>query len=581
MVRGISVFRMGLLLIAAGAAASQGRAENNPALGFFLGYSKAVNAVALSADGRQAISGGQDNLVRLWDVATGLLLRTFDSQANSISAVAFSPDGRQILTGGDDKLLRLWDVATGQNAKIMEGHTAEILAAAFPPSGRLLLSGGKDKTVKLWDAGTGALLKTFEGHSDEVLSVAASSDGRFVLSGSKDKTVKLWDAEAGLLVKTFEGHGDEVTAVALSADGKQALSGSKDRTVKLWDAGSGRLLKTFEGHSGDVLSVAFSSGGKALSASQDQTLKLWDLGRGTLIRTLDGHAGSVTSAAVSSDGQQVLSGSKDKTLKVWDLGKTQLRSTIDLQSVTFWPNGYRDFFSGTSLAKAADPAALDKRLSEKGFKRGNPVFLRIFKADLQAEVWMKKGRTFELFETYQVCAWSGQLGPKLQEGDAQAPEGFYTVGKGQLNPNSHYHRAFNLGYPNMFDRAYNRTGSNLMVHGGCGSVGCYAMTDAAIGELWLLVTAALDGGQERIGVHVFPFRMTEERLTAFDWHPWAEFWRDLKPAYDLFEETRIPPQIGVCNKRYTVRRGHDGTATSPALQSFCPSNKWTTHQSRS
>jgi len=462
----------------------------------------------------------------------------------------------------------------------MEGHTGEILAVAFSQSGRVL-SGGKDKTLKLWDIETGLLLKTFEGHTDEVLSVALSPDGRLALSGSKDKTLKLWDAETGELLKTVEGHADEVTSVALSADGKQVLSGSKDKTVKLWDAGSGRLLKSFEGHSEGVLSVAFSSGGKALSGSQDRTLKLWDLEGGTLIRTFEGHASGVTAAAVSPDGRQALSGSKDKTLKVWDVESGQLSGTIDLQSVTFWPNGYRSFFRGASLAKTADPAALDKRLAEKGFKRGNPVFLRIFKADLQAELWMKKGRTFELFETYPICAWSGQLGPKIREGDGQAPEGFYAIGKGQLNPNSLYHRAFNLGFPNTLDRAYNRTGSNLMVHGGCGSVGCYAMTDAAIGELWLLVTAALDAGQERAGVHVFPFRMTEERLTAFAWHPWAGFWRDLKPAYDLFDETHIPPQISVCNKHYTVQRGHEGTGSAPALQSLCPSNQWTARQSRS
>jgi murein L,D-transpeptidase YafK len=495
--------------------------------------------------------------------------------------VAFSPDGRQILSGGEDKMLRLWDVATGQNVRTMEGHTGEILAVAFSPASPHVLSAGKDKTVKLWDIETGLLLKTFEGHADEVLSAAISADGRFVLSGSKDKTVKLWDTGTGQLLKTYEGHTDEVTAAALSADGRQALSGSKDRTVKLWDVETGQLLKTFEGHSEGVLSVAFPGGSKALSGSQDRTLKLWDLASGAAVKTLEGHADSVTSAAVSRDGRQVLSGSKDKTLKVWDTGNGQLRSTIDLQSVTFWPNGYRNFFHGVSSSKAVDPAALDKRLSEKGLKRGNPVFLRIFKADLQAELWVKKGRTFELFETYPICAWSGQLGPKLQEGDGQAPEGFYSIGKGQLNPNSHYHRAFNLGFPNMLDRAYNRTGSNLMVHGACASIGCYAMTDAAIDELWLLVTAALDAGQERAGVHVFPFRMTEERLAAFAWHPWAEFWRDLKPAYALFEETHIPPQIGICNKRYTVQRGHEGTGSAPALQSLCPANKWTARQSRS
>jgi murein L,D-transpeptidase YafK len=583
MVRGTgSLLRLGLLLlIAAGVTASRPSAGTSPEMALFLGYSRAVNAVALSANGRQAVSGGQDNLLRLWDVATGLLLRTFDAQTNSTNAVAFSPDGRQVLTGSDDKLLRLWDVAAGENTKTMEGHIGEILAVAFSPAGRLALSGGKDRTVKLWDLEAGLLLKTFEGHSDEVLSVAISSDGRLALSGSKDKTVKLWDAGTGQLLKSFEGHADEVTSAALSADGKQALSGSKDKTVKLWDVETGQLLKTFEGHSDGVLSVAYSSGGKALSGSQDQTLKLWDLASGALIKTFEGHAGSVTSAAVSFDGRQALSGSKDKTLKVWDVEKGQLRGTIDLQSATFWPNGYRNFFRGVSFSKTADPAALDKRLLEKGLKRGNPVFLRIFKADLQVELWLKKGRTFELFESYPICAWSGQLGPKLQEGDGQAPEGFYTIGKGQLNPNSHYHRAFNLGFPNLLDRAYNRTGAYLMVHGGCASVGCYAMTDPGIDELWLLATAALDSGQERIGVHVFPFRMTEERLAAFAWHPWAEFWHDLKPAYDLFEKTRIPPQIGVCDKRYTVQRGHDGTASAPALQSLCPANQWTARQSRS
>src|SRR5262249_5999791 len=129
MVRGArSILRLGLFLIAASLTAGPTKAGINPALWFFLGFSKAFHAVSLSPDGRQAASGGQDNLLRLWDVATGLLLRTFDAQTNSINGVAFSPDGRQVLTGGDDKLLRLWDVATGQSAQTMEGHTGEVFA---------------------------------------------------------------------------------------------------------------------------------------------------------------------------------------------------------------------------------------------------------------------------------------------------------------------------------------------------------------------------------------------------------------------------------------------------------------------
>jgi len=565
-------------------AVSQPKAEPNSIAALFFGYSKAVNAVALSGNGRWAVSGGEDNLLRLWDTAAGLLLRTFDTETSGINSVAFSPDGRRILAACNDGRLRLFDVAAGQSVSIMEGHAGEVLSAAFSPGGQQVLSGGSDKAVKLWDAETGQLLKSFEGHSEEVLTVAFSADGRQALSGSKDKTLKLWDIETGQLLKTFEGHTDAVTSSAFSPDGRQAISGSRDRTVKLWDAAAGQLFKTFEGHTGEVLSVAFSPArGQILSASTDKTLRLWDVKAGALVKTFEGHSDAATSAVLASDGALALSGSKDKTLKLWDAKTGQLRSTIDLQSDSFAPNGRRTFgifgfIPGVSLPNAPDVTRLNERLQEKGLKPGDPVFLRIFKGDVQAELWMKRGPRFELFATYPICAWSGQLGPKLQEGDRQSPEGFYTIGKGQLNPNSRYHRAFNLGFPNLLDAANNRTGAALMVHGSCASIGCYAMTDPVIDELWALVTAALNAGQERVAVHVFPFRMTEERMAAFAWHPWAEFWRDLKPAYDLFEETHIPPQIGVCNKRYAVKRGN-AAANAPQLQAACPAgtqNAWRT-----
>jgi murein L,D-transpeptidase YafK len=119
-----------------------------------------------------------------------------------------------------------------------------------------------------------------------------------------------------------------------------------------------------------------------------------------------------------------------------------------------------------------------------------------------------------------------------------------------------------------------------MMHGSCASIGCFAMTDPVIDELWALVTEALNKGQERVGVHVFPFRMTEERLTAFAWHPWAEFWRDMKPAYDLFESDRVPPQISVCNKRYSAKRGSASAASAPALQAACPPARGNQRQGR-
>src|SRR5690606_10316969 len=168
------------------------------------------------------------------------------------------------------------------------------------------------------------------------------------------------------------------------------------------------------------------------------------------------------------------------------------------------------------------------------------------------------------------CRWSGVLGPKLREGDRQAPEGFYTVDSRALNPHSRWHRSFNLGFPNVHDRAHGRTGSYLMVHGGCSSVGCYAMTDPVVDEIWRLVTAGLKGGQGRFHVHIFPFRMTEARLARHEGARWSAFWHDLKAGYDAFEETRLPPTVSVCQGRYTVAPAAADVAGSDRIVAACP-----------
>ena len=224
---------------------------------------------------------------------------------------------------------------------------------------------------------------------------------------------------------------------------------------------------------------------------------------------------------------------------------------------------------GWPLPGTPDLARLNERLAAKGVARGNPVFIRIFKREQELELWMKKGSSFVLFASYPVCRYSGELGPKRYEGDYQAPEGFYTIGRGQLNPHSAYRRSFNLGFPNLYDTANSRTGSFVMVHGACMSAGCYAMTDPVIDEIWELIVAALDGGQKRFGVHVFPFRMTEPNFAMLGSGPWNGFWRDLKPAYDLFEATHTPPKIGVCAKRYAAERGVPGNLGDEELTERC------------
>jgi len=191
-------------------------------------------------------------------------------------------------------------------------------------------------------------------------------------------------------------------------------------------------------------------------------------------------------------------------------------------------------------------------LKQKKLLLGQPILIRIFKETDELEVWVKSGQQYRLYKTFSICTWSGELGPKLKEGDGQSPEGFYSVARAQMKPDSQYHLAFNLGYPNAFDRANGRTGSFLMVHGKCASIGCYAMTDRGIEEIWLLADEALKGGQTAFQVHLYPFRMTDANLRRHAQTRWSDFWSDLKPGYDLFERDRVDLRISVVNKRYAV-----------------------------
>lgn len=203
-------------------------------------------------------------------------------------------------------------------------------------------------------------------------------------------------------------------------------------------------------------------------------------------------------------------------------------------------------------AMAQTKPKIQQELQAKGFAVGQPIFVRIFKIPGVLELWMNKGRGFELFKSYKVCSYSGFPGPKINEGDWQAPEGFYSVSAEQLNPNSGYHLAFDVGYPNEFDQAKHRTGSLIMVHGNCKSVGCFAMTDGRIEEIYLLAHEALAKGQEQFAVHIFPFPMTATNMKKFAASPWIKFWQGLEPGYTAFEQSKQVPEIAVQNGEYVV-----------------------------
>ncbi len=214
-------------------------------------------------------------------------------------------------------------------------------------------------------------------------------------------------------------------------------------------------------------------------------------------------------------------------------------------------NGIPSSARSQKIIKQQTPL-LQKALSKVDLQLGAPIYIRIFKQEAMLELWLKKDDGFVLFKTYPVCTFGfGGLGPKQKEGDGKAPEGFYFVKANQMNPYSSYHLSFNLGYPNAYDRAHNRTGSALMVHGNCVSVGCYAMTDRYIDEIYTLAYSALEGGQSFFRVHVFPFTMTDENMKQQQSSSWYPFWQNLKQGYDFFEENHHnPPNVTVVNKTY-------------------------------
>ncbi len=297
-----------------------------------VGHTGWVISVALSPDGRQALSGSHDGTMRLWDVESGHEKRRFKDFGGWVEAVAFSPDGRQALSSCADLTLRLWEVDTGRELQCFRGHTRGARAVAFSPDGRRALSGGKDGTVRLWDLTTGQEVRRFEGHGNQVESVAFVPGGRQVLSGGWDQKLRLWDAETGRQVRQFEGHTSGVESVAVSGDGRLVLSGGGDATVRLWDLESGQEVRRFEGHTGAVNAVAFCLGGRGvLSAGRDGAVRLWDRDSGEVRGVFVGHSEWVFSVACTPDGPYALSGGggrleggrpvrgKDFALRLWRL----------------------------------------------------------------------------------------------------------------------------------------------------------------------------------------------------------------------------------------------------------------------
>jgi murein L,D-transpeptidase YafK len=215
------------------------------------------------------------------------------------------------------------------------------------------------------------------------------------------------------------------------------------------------------------------------------------------------------------------------------------------------------------------PSRIIAEMQKKNMPRTSPIMMRIFKEEGVLEVWKAKAdNRFDVIASYSICAWSGKLGPKVKEGDRQAPEGFYNLTPAHLNPNSKYYLAINTGFPNRFDQANGRTGSDLMIHGACSSSGCYSMTDEQVLEIYAFARDAFKGGQTSVQLQAFPFRMTAENMARHRDSEHADFWKMLKVGYDNFEVTKRPPEVAICEKKYVFNQEINGSISSAAAA--CP-----------
>jgi murein L,D-transpeptidase YafK len=213
--------------------------------------------------------------------------------------------------------------------------------------------------------------------------------------------------------------------------------------------------------------------------------------------------------------------------------------------------GCEDTGSGSMRAYFPIPPETLALMHEKGTTQNAPVLIRTYKKEAELEIWkMRADGQYTHLKTFPMCRWSGQLGPKVREGDRQVPEGFYTITPGQMNPNSAYYLSFNVGYPNAYDRAWGHTGGSIMVHGVCSSAGCFSMTDQQISEIYALAREGFNGGQREIQMQSYPFHMTAENMAKYRADPNIAFWKQLKEGADNFEVTKAEVTVGVCGKHY-------------------------------
>jgi WD40 repeat protein len=321
------------------------------------GHKKMVSSVAVTANGKRAVSASDDRTLKVWDLETGRALRTLEGHSDGVKGVALTADGKRAVSASADKTLKVWDLDTGRALRTLEGHSDGVKGVALTADGKRAVSASDDRTLKVWDLETGRELRTLIGHTGPVSHAVVTADERRVVSASWDKTLKVWDLKTGCELHTLEGHTEMVSSVAVTADGKRAVSAAFDKKVKVWDLETGHVLRTLEEDHWVTAAAVTADGKRAVSASSP-VMKVWDLETGCELRTLVGHSGQVTDVAVTADGKRAVSASADSTLKVWDLEshRRQYRlggHTHMVVTVAVTQNGMRVVSASSSVIKVS------------------------------------------------------------------------------------------------------------------------------------------------------------------------------------------------------------------------------------
>lgn len=277
------------------------------------GHSAPVRCIAITPDGQLLVSGGDDRIVKVWNINEGEEIYTLIGHSASVISVAISPDGETLASASTNQTIRLWNLKTGQEIKALLGHSKPITCVAFhPKKNSVLFSGSLDTTVSVWNLETAQITHTYARHTNGVTCLAVHPNGKILASGSHDCTVIVWSNH------TLAGHSAPVLCLAISPDGQTLVSGSQDQEIKVWKLSNGELLRTLTGHSAAVCSLVISPDGQTLvSGSLDTTIKVWNLETGEEIKTLAPNLASVTSLAISFDGQFLVSANEDFSIKLW------------------------------------------------------------------------------------------------------------------------------------------------------------------------------------------------------------------------------------------------------------------------